>query len=292
MIKNKYVGVIGLRAFMCNPNADFDGYPRVIGGRHCMSPMSIKYTIKDYWHNNGMTVRRIKGGDTDNTKGTKDYIDVVTFGMVGDKHFSECKQEKGLSVKGAVQFSDAICLTDSNTETQKVTMSGGKIGDRHIVDEGHYFSAFYINQFATKSYGNNNIQKIDYTDKHFKNLIEGAIFGASNLNGYSKTGLDNEFLMLVKLKEGSNFYINQFNHLIKVEKKESFKVDIDLQKVMDYLSTLLKQIEEIKIYYNTLFVNKIIAPNIPKDKECIVKLLTFSEYLKEVNLNGSTNYKI
>lgn len=282
-IKNKYVGVMGLRAFMCNPNADFDSYPRVIGGRHCMSPMSIKYPIKDYWNNKGILVRRVKGGDTDEKKSVKDYIDIITFGTVGDKNFAE--KEKGFSIKGAVQITDAISLVDSNTEIQKISVSDGRIGDRAIVDEGHYFTTFYINKFATKSSiikieGNSEtrIEKIDYTEYDFENLIEGAILGASNVNGYSKTGLDNEFLLLIKLKEDSNFYINQFHHLIEIEKTEKFKININLNEVFKHLYELSHHIEEIKIYYNDLFIDNIIYPK----KLMKSELLTFAKYLEGV----------
>jgi CRISPR-associated protein Csh2 len=294
---NKRVyGCAVIKSINSNYNADFSGQPRKLpNGIVYATDKALKYSIRNYWkeilNETVFYFKRLNEdmnpydlvGLYEKVFGTKvkddskekiltnllSAIDVKLFGAtfapkgtgVDKKNISIhgiCQITHGLNkfVENVI-YSEQIMAPFSTPGKENEGEKGNTtLGTQSRLQEGHYVHHFSVNPKNIEE----DIERIGdagLSTEDIAKLKEGLRKGASYYDSAAKAGTENELLLWVQLKEGSNIVLPSFVSLVEVNEKR----EIDLAKVKQLLSEakIKDEIETIELYYNksvTTVINK------------------------------------
>jgi CRISPR-associated protein Csh2 len=290
-MNQRVYGLVGIGSHMANWNADFTGRPKTISdGTIFGSDKALKYSVKNYWVNQGEKVLFYKsyiisdkGGDkekiqpkdlieryhevfgvevTDKTSSTEilknlfSTVDLLNFGAT----FAVKKQN--ISLTGIVQIGQGRNkFEETEVEVQdilspfrnstKSEADASSLGKKIVSNEAHYVYPFSVNPNHYDQY----IPFVDdfggYTVDAYEKLREGLLKGATALNTNSKAGCENELALFVTCKEGAELYLPQLDPYIRVRKsEEENKVVYDFGVLFELLQSVSQDIDQVEVYYN------------------------------------------
>lgn len=284
-------GLVGIGAYMANWNADFTGRPKSLSdGTIFGSDKALKYSIKNYWVNQGEKVLYYKSyiipQSSKNDKGklqpkelieryeevfgvaltdktpSKEVltnlfstIDVLNFGAT----FAVKKQN--IALTGVVQVGQGKNkYEDTEVEVQdilspfrnstKKDADASSLGKKIVSNEAHYVYPFSVNPNHYDEY----IPLVDgfegYTREAYEKLRDGLLKGATALNTNSKAGCENEFALFVTCKNGTNLFLPHLDSYVSIVKNEEEKIVYNLCELTNFLEEVADEIELIEIFYN------------------------------------------
>lgn len=195
-------------------------------------------------------------------------IDVRFFGATFAPKGDGIK-DKNISIHGPVQINHGVNIWKENnifseqimapfaSPNKKKSDSGAEedqsattLGRQSKLQEGHYIHHFSINPNnlspIVKIAGENSS---GLTTTDIDTLKEAFRKGVSHYDSASKAGTDNEFLLWVKLKEGSKLVLPNFTNLIKIDKNAEEKIQINLSDFKKVLEKNKSEVENVEIYY-------------------------------------------
>lgn len=286
--RKRVYGVIGVSSIMSNWNADFTGRPKstsdgVIFG----SDKSLKFSLKNYWVNQGEKVLYIKSYKINEKEGkmqpkelgeryqeifnmelskkskTVDVlrnlfstVDVMNFGAT----FAVEGQNIGLT--GVVQIGQGMNkYEDTAIEVQdilspfrnsnKENADASSLGSKIVSNEAHYFYPFSVNPNNYDEYANFIVGFNGYTEEAYIKFKKASLLGATALNTNSKSGCYNNFALFVVCKEEELLYLPHLDQYIEFTKQDNAYI-IDMTKVEELLKPYHNKLEGIELYYNPL----------------------------------------
>lgn len=196
-------------------------------------------------------------------------LDIKLFGATFAKKGKSKDENVALSIHGPVQVNHGINIWKENNIFSEQIMSpfrnpkekkdeGGEneekeattLGRQSKLQEGHYLHHFSVNpknlSEVIKLAGD---ESLSLQENNIKVLKEALRNGVTYYDSASKAGTDNEFLLWVKLIEGSKTVLPNFTQLVSLDKDNSGKIAIDLEKVKAVVNNNLDQIEAVEIYF-------------------------------------------
>ena len=196
-------------------------------------------------------------------------LDIKLFGATFAKKGKSKDENVALSIHGPVQVNHGINIWKENNIFSEQIMSpfrnpkekkdeGGEneekeattLGRQSKLQEGHYLHHFSVNPKnlleVIKLAGD---ESLALQENNIKVLKEALRNGVTYYDSASKAGTDNEFLLWVKLIEGSKTVLPNFTQLVSLDKDNSGKIAIDLEKVKAVVNNNLDQIEAVEIYF-------------------------------------------
>jgi len=277
-----------VKAINANYNADFTHQPRTLpDGTAYATDKALKYLVRNYWvnHIKGEHVlyykrfnAELKPFDLDEAytaqfgeiKKEKDAklkvlrnllscLDVRTFGAT----FANKKGDKmAISIHGPLQFTHGVNrFPDSEIITEQIMSpfrddKAGKdasdastLGTQHKLAEGHFVHHFSLNPNNLTSRlpaGATDFPSI--TEADVVSIKQGLRYGATYYDSAAKAGIENELLLWITLREGSQVVLPSFVHLVEIGADRT----IDLKKITDLLDRdrIEQEVESIEIYYD------------------------------------------
>lgn len=195
-------------------------------------------------------------------------IDVRTFGAT----FANKKGNKmGISIHGPLQFTHGVNrFPESDIVTEQIMSpfrddKAGKsedsqattLGTQHKLAEGHYVHHISLN--PTNLIGHLPVGYEGFptiTQRDVAYVKQALCRGATYYDSAAKAGIDNELLLWVTLKEGSQMVLPSFVSLVEIDKDRT----INLAKIKDLLARdhIKEEIETIELFYdkqNTKVIN-------------------------------------
>ncbi len=293
---NRVYGAAVIKSINSNYNADFSGQPRKLpNGIVYATDKALKYTIRNYWKeileekvfyfkslSESMSPRSLDEtyllhfNDFKNEK-EKDKsklrlevlgnllkcIDVKLFGgtYAGKTNISihgTCQITHGLNkFSENVIYSEQIMSPFRNSNEASVDSTMTTLGTQSRLQEGHYVHHFSINPKNIED----DVLRVGgggLSDDDIEKLKEGLRKGASYYDSAAKAGTENELLLWVQLREGSNVVLPSFVGLVEVNEQK----EIDLSKVKQLLTVphIANEIEKIELYYNKSVTKILNAP--------------------------------
>lgn len=287
-----------VKAINANYNADFSHQPRLLpDGTAYATDKAFKYLVRNYWvknlkedHNYTLYFKRLnqelKPYDLDQAYSSKfgaiekgkdakisvlknllSCLDVRTFGAT----FANKKSKIALSIHGPLQISHGINrYPESEVITEQImspfrddkgdSMSDATtLGTQHKLAEGHYVHHFSLNPSNLSGHipqGAEGFPSISSDD--IVQIKNGFCRGATYYDSAAKAGIENELMLWVQLKEGSQIVLPSFVQLIDVDKSGI----IDLAKVSQLLDRahIASEIDTIELYYDKNITQVINAP--------------------------------
>ncbi len=213
-------------------------------------------------------IKKEKHSKTDALRNLLSCVDVRVFGAT----FAN-KKVKGMSISihGSLQITHGVNkYAESEVITEQIMSpfgdpkkgeeaSASTLGTQHKLAEGHYVHHFSLNPSNLSSHipdGATDFPLI--TEADVENIKTGLKRGATFYDSSAKAGVENELLLWVTLKEGSQIVLPSFVHLVEVNKDK----EIDLSKVTQLLQRehIQKEIDTIEISYDKLLTNVVNAP--------------------------------
>ncbi|MBC9929879.1 type I CRISPR-associated protein Cas7 [Chitinophaga qingshengii] len=293
---NRVFGCSIIKAINANYNADFSHQPRTLpDGTVYATDKAIKYSIRNYLSkhyndekifyfksmNEEMQPRSLeqtyskffgelpKSDKKENIKSRKavlenllQCIDIRLFGG------TFAAKDTNLSLHGTVQFTHGVNRFEENQIYSEQISSpfrnpGGEnsmqttLGNQFKLREGHYVHHFSINPRNLEEM-NKQVNHAGLSQTDITRLKEAMKNGVTYYDSAAKAGVENEALLWVQLKNGSQLVLPSFVELIHVNNNR----EIDLSKVAAILSreNTQKEIEKIEIYYNQATTKIINAP--------------------------------
>lgn len=288
---NRVYGCAIIKSVNSNYNADFSGQPRKLpNGTVYATDKALKYSIRNYWRDalkekvfyfksltETMSPRSLdetyelhfgKFQNSDKTnlrievlKNILTCLDVRLFGgtYAGKTNISihgTCQITHGVNRFGEnVIYSEQIMspFRNSNEGSAESTMT--TLGTQSKLEEGHYVHHFSINP-KNIAEDVERVQAVGLTDDDISKLKEGLRKGATYYDSAAKSGTENELLLWIQLRAGSNLVLPSLVELVDVNANK----EIDLQKIQTLLAEqhIASEIELIELYYNkttTIVVN-------------------------------------
>lgn len=283
-------GLVGIGSYMANWNADFTGRPKTTSdGTVFGSDKALKYSVKNYWVNQGEQVLYFKsfiiprkgedkekmqpkdlveryqevfGVELTNKTSSKEIlknlfstVDVLNFGAT----FAVNKQN--IALTGVVQIGQGLNkYEETEVEVQdilspfrnskKEDANASSLGKKIVSNEAHYVYPFSINPNHYDQF----IPLVEdfegYTEDAYEKLREGFLKGATALNTNSKAGCENEFTLFITCKENSDLYLPQLDSFVTVTKNDDGKVVYHLGEMPEFLESVAADIEQIELFYN------------------------------------------
>jgi len=290
---NRVFGCAIIKANNANYNADFTHQPRTLpDGTVYATDKALKYTVRNYLVKNFTEEKvfyfkslneEMQPRDLDQTyvkyfgafpksdkkeavKARKTIlanlltcIDVRLFGG------TFASKDANLSLHGTTQithginrfeegfiYSEQISSPFRNSSEKSADSMQTTLGSQFKLQEGHYVHHFSINP--------RNLEELCKTAEcgglstsDIEKLKEALRNGATFYDSAAKSGVENEVLFWVQLKESSKQVLPSFVELVSVIKKEGQNREIDFSKVTALLQkeSVKKEIEKIEIYYNS-----------------------------------------
>lgn len=249
---------------------------------------ALKYLVRNYWvnHLKGDDAHvlyykrfnqdlkpfdldeayRTKFGEIRKEKGSKikvltnllSCLDVRTFGAT----FANKKGDKmAISIHGPLQFTHGVNrFPESEIVTEQIMSpfrddkgeketDASTLGTQHKLAEGHFVHHFSLNPGNLLGHlpdGATDFPTLTDTDVEY--VKAGLRKGATYYDSSAKAGVENELLLWVCLRAGSQIVLPSFVNLVSVERDGT----IDLQKVRSLLERdhLADEIESIEVYYD------------------------------------------
>lgn len=292
---NRVYGCAVIKSINSNYNADFSGQPRKLpNGIVYATDKALKYSIRNYWKealkekvfyfkslSENMSPRSLDEtyllhfGDFKEKDKSKirlevlgsllSCIDVKLFGgtYAGKTNISihgTCQITHGLNkFTENVIYSEQIMSPFRNSNDASADSTMTTLGSQSRLQEGHYVHHFSVNPKNIED----DLKRVGgeaLSDTDIEKLKEGFRKGATYYNSAAKSGTENELLLWVQLKEGSNIVLPSFVSLVEVNENR----EIDLSRLKQLLQELhiASEIEKIELYYNKSVTSVINAPSV------------------------------
>ncbi|MDW8296815.1 MAG: type I CRISPR-associated protein Cas7 [Raineya sp.] len=285
--KNRVYGCVIIKAINSNYNADFSHQPRTLpNGVAYATDKALKYTVRNYWKNAlGEQIFYFKTLNEEMLPRTLDETYEFLFGkdrLVGDKDKDKSKLrlnvlkdllscldvrlfggtyagKTNISIHGTCQITHGVNRFTENVIYTEQIMSPFRnpgessaestmttLGTQSKLQEGHYVHHFSVNPRNIASDAE-RVQNIGLSTSDIDKLKEALRRGATYYDSASKIGTENELLLWVQLKEGSNIVLPSFVELVRINENR----EIDLQEVSNLLAKeyIKNEIETIELYY-------------------------------------------
>jgi len=190
-------------------------------------------------------------------------LDIKLFGATFAMKGGSKEENLAMSIHGPVQinhgvniwrenniYSEQIMSPFRNPDEKSEDKEATTLGRQSKLQEGHYLHHFSINP--------NNLNEIvklaedenlNLNDKNIDALKDAFCKGVTYYDSASKAGTDNEFLLWIKLSETSKTVLPNFTQLVKLDKTNEGKIEIDLFEVNEISKKNDTDIETIEIYY-------------------------------------------
>jgi CRISPR-associated protein Csh2 len=277
-----------IKAINSNYNADFTSQPRTLpDGTVYATDKALKYTVRNYLVKNfanekvfyfknlneemqpldlGQTYAKHFGElSKDDKKGISSVrktvltnlltcIDVRLFGG------TFASKSANLHLHGTVQithgvnrftegiiYSEQISSPFRNSNDKSTDSMQTTLGTQYKLREGHYVHHLSINP--------RNLEEMNIisgnaglTTDDIQKLKEALRNGATFYDSTSKSGVENELLLWVELKEGSKLVLPSFVELTAVNTEK--EVDLSLIAALLKKENIKSQIEKVEIFYN------------------------------------------
>ncbi|SFC73616.1 CRISPR-associated protein Csh2 [Parapedobacter composti] len=276
-------GCAVIKSINSNYNADFSGQPRKLpNGIVYATDKALKYSIRNYWKEAlDEKVFYFKSLSETMSPRTLDETYLLHFGDFKEKDKSKLRLEvlgnllgcldvkffggtyagkTNISIHGTCQISHGLNKFTENVIYSEQIMSPFRnsndastdstmttLGTQSRLQEGHYVHHFSVNPKNIED----DIERVGglgLMDTDIAKLKEGLCKGATYYDSAAKSGTENELLLWVQLKEGSNVVLPSFVSLVEVNEDKA----IDLSKVKQLLAEphIAGEIETIELYYS------------------------------------------
>lgn len=298
LFNNRVFGCAIIKSINANYNADFTHQPRTLpDGIVYATDKALKYTVRNYLVKNfsdekvfyfkslneEMQPRDLdqsyvkyfgefpKADKKDALKARKAVlrnlltcIDVRLFGG------TFASKDANLSLHGTVQFthgvnkfvegviySEQISSPFRNSNEKSADSMQTTLGTQFKLKEGHYVHHLSINP--------RNLEEMIKTSdgpgltvSDVEKLKEALRNGATFYDSSSKSGVENELLFWVQLKEGSKLVLPSFVELVSVNSER--EIDMSLVTALLAKEKVKPEVEKIEIYYNKVTTKVVNAP--------------------------------
>ncbi len=268
-------------------NADFTGQPRRLpdqNGTIYATDKALKYAIRKYWVDKNLNVfvwKTFKEKDGDYLPNTleerynymckimdkkipldlfSECIDTKLFGITFAMKSKKEKENKNLSLTGAVQISYGVNRFDDNTIYSNDILSpyadkegarSSTIGNESKAKEVFYVYDFVVNPKNSVDHFRNDkevVNKMSITNDEIDSLKEALKHAVTNLNTSSKIGSENVLTLFITLKENSKSQIPMLKNLVKVKKEDDEAAVVDLSKITEIIDSC--DAEKTELFYN------------------------------------------
>jgi CRISPR-associated protein Csh2 len=289
--KKRIFGAAVIKAVNSNYNADFSGQPRTLpNGTVYATDKAFKYAVKNYLKDvypnekvfyfkrfneefvpysldDAYTVMFSDNKDTKDKKVVaKDILSCLDIRLFGATFAKKSKAGNiAISIHGPVQinhginiwkenniFSEQIMSPFRNPDEKSEEKQATTLGRQSKLEEGHYLHHFSVNPKNLQdivSLAGEGTQNI--TEQDIIKLKEAMGRGVTYYDSASKAGSENEALIWIILKEGSNLVLPNLTQLISMlPEKEDEKVILDCEKLKNKLAEVKSDIETVEIAYN------------------------------------------
>lgn len=287
---NRVFGCAIIKAINANYNADFSHQPRTLpDGTVYATDKVLKYSVRNYLlknypdskifyfksYNDEMQPRNLKEtyiknfgefpkvDKKDNSKARKIVLanllqceDVRLFGGT----FAE--EGANLSIHGTTQFthgvnrfpegliySEQISSPFRNSNEKSSDSMQTTLGNQFKLREGHYVHHLSINPQNLEGIKKTVDSKGVTTDDVIK-LKEALCNGVTFYDSAAKTGVENELLFWVQLKEGSKIVLPSFVEHVSIANDEQRTIDFSKVTALLEKESVKAAIEKIEVYYN------------------------------------------
>lgn len=290
---NRVFGCVVIKAVNANYNADFSHQPRTLpDGTVYATDKVLKYSVRNYFAKNyaNEKVFYFKSIDDDMRPRDLDQRYISFFGEFPKNDKKEpaksrktilanllscidirlfggtfASKDANLSLHGTTQithgvnrfeenviYSEQISSPFRNSNDKSKDSMQTTLGTQFKLHEGHYVHHFSVNPQNLEEF-NKIAGTAGLLTADIDKLKEGLKNGATFYESAAKSGVENELMFWVQLKEGSKQVLPSFVELINVVKKSEHDREIDFTKVTELLQrdNVKKEIERIEVYYNT-----------------------------------------
>lgn len=303
--KSRVFGCAIIKAVNANYNADFSHQPRTLpDGTVYATDKVLKYSVRNYLakvyagerifyfksYSDEMQPRSLKEtyvkhfgefpkvDKKDSSKARKVVLknllqcfDVRMFGGT----FAE--EGANLSIHGTVQithgvnrfpegiiYSEQISSPFRNSNEKSADSMQTTLGTQFKLREGHYVHHFSINPRNLEDM-NRTVESSGITDGDIEKLKEALRNGVTYYDSAAKTGVENELLFWVQLKEDSKLVLPSFVDLVSIDAERN----IDFAKVTALLEQphVKNEVAQVEVYFNTATTSVINLPTAASKKE-------------------------
>ena len=288
---NRVYGAVIIKSINSNYNADFSNQPRKLpNGVIYATDKALKYSIRNYWKDAlNEKVFYFKSFTEEMSPRTLDETYLLYFGGFNEKDktklrlevlrniltfldvrlFGGCYAGKtNIHLHGTCQithgvnkfpenviYSEQIMTPFRNSNEGSADKTMTTLGTQYRLEEGHYVHHFSINPKNIEE----DAQRVSgksLTDTDISKLKEALRKGATYYDSSAKVGTENELLLWIQLKPGSNLVLPSLVSHIDINEKR----EIDLSRINSLLAEkhVKNEIEKIELYYtrsNTTVLN-------------------------------------
>lgn len=203
-------------------------------------------------------IKKEKGSKIKVLKNLLSCLDVRTFGAT----FANKKGDKtALSIHGPLQITHGVNrFPESQIITEQIMSpfrddkadkesQASTLGTQHRLAEGHFVHHFSLNPANLEGHlpsQSDGFPRLTNTD--IDNIKVALCRGATYYDSSAKAGIENELLLWVELKEGSQIVLPSFVKMVDINEAGV----IDLGKVAELLSRdhISDEIEVVELYYD------------------------------------------
>lgn len=195
-------------------------------------------------------------------------LDIRLFGATyasQEKMPSDSKKKLNISLHGTTQFSHGVNRFEEgviyseqisspfrNSNEKSADSMQTTLGSQFKLQEGHYVHHISVNPRNLEEMAT-SVESEGLLDSDIEKLKEALKNGATFYDSAAKTGVENELLFWVQLKEGSKQVLPSFVELISVYKTDNGGREVDFSKVKVLLEkeSIKNEIEKIEVFYNS-----------------------------------------
>lgn len=301
--KNRVFGCVIIKANNANYNADFTGQPRTLpDGTVYATDKALKYTVKNYFTKN-FSDEKVFYFKSLNAEMQPRDLDQTYVKFFGDFPKSDKKEavkarktilgnlltcvdvrlfggtfaskDANLSLHGTTQFSHGVNKFEEgviyseqisspfrNSNEKSTDSMQTTLGSQFKLQEGHYVHHISVNPRNLEEMAT-SVESAGLLDTDIEKLKEALKNGATFYDSAAKTGVENELLFWVQLKESSKQVLPSFVDLIAVSKTDDGGRTVDFTKVKALLEkeNIKKEIEKMEVFYNSGLISLNNLPN-------------------------------
>lgn len=276
-MNRRVYGVIGIGCKMSNWNADFSGYPKMLGsGQIFSSDKALKHAMRRLWEDRGQNVLALRSSVIDKGVlkvrsldkryeqlfGKDDFKDMQKtcgnlFTAVDVKQFGVAfaVAKASVAIRGAVQIGQGLNVYPDTeiveqqilspyANSKKEDATQGTLGTQIMMDEAHYMFPFVINPQAYESYVQMGVTD-GYTEADYENFKLGATQGVSAFASCARSGCENEFALFVEVDEQA--YLRDLSDYITFVKGDKHEIHVDVDGLQVAYGNVIQKIE---VYYD------------------------------------------
>jgi CRISPR-associated protein Csh2 len=281
--KNRVFGCAIIKSINSNYNADFSHQPRTLpDGTGYATDKVLKYSVRNYWDKAlNEKVFYFKSLTEEMSPRTLDETLELHFGKIEDsnknalrlkvlKSILSCVDVRlfggtyagktNISIHGTCQithgvnrfpeniiYSEQIMSPFRNPSDKNLESTMTTLGTQSKLKEGHYVHHFSVNPKNIEADAR-RVESAGLTEADISKLKEGLRKGVSYYDSSAKAGTENELLLWVQLKEGSQIVLPSFIEMVDI----SLERTIDFAKVTELLEKahIAKEIEKVEVFFN------------------------------------------